>query len=62
MKISLRRRHALMLADRAFSHKIDYVRTFFLPCVMLQIFQEDKECLMVMADPSDPGHGKNSTK
>ena len=29
VKISLRRRHALMVEDGAFSHKIDYV-TFFL--------------------------------
>ena len=28
MKISLRRRHSLAVADGAFSHKIDYV-TFF---------------------------------
>ena len=28
MKISLRRRHALTIADGAFSHKIDYVTIF----------------------------------
>ena len=28
MKISLRRRHALTVADGAFSHKIDYVTIF----------------------------------
>ena len=28
MKISLRRRHALTVADSAFSHKIDYVTIF----------------------------------
>ena len=28
MKISLRRRHALTIADGDFSHKIDYVTTF----------------------------------
>ena len=39
MKISLQRRHALMVTDGAFSHKIDYVTIFDRPGVAGAVLQ-----------------------
>ena len=39
VKISLRRRHALMVQDGAFSHKIDYIPIFDRPVVAGAVLQ-----------------------